>query len=222
MNPHTKWMLEVKRRTGAKKVEVTNGMGHQILHLTCSHGHVVDFKLNGRAPSEFVAKQLIKAGWTIGNKLSCPEHSQPKKKKPAKRPAKKKQETQPMPSLASTPTPSPEPEATDSARQAKRRAMDWLSESFTASTGRYAEGVTDATIAKETGISEAKIKELREEFYGPLKEPAEIAEMRGELQALRDRLQDAETQFTSVVSRLVTDVSEQQRKLEKMCKANSW
>lgn len=75
--------------------------------------------------------------------------------------------------------------ASDKARAAKRAAMEHLSESFNVERGTFAPGVSDASIAKDTGLAEAGVKKLREEFFGPLGEPDELRALREELSAAR-------------------------------------
>lgn len=63
------------------------------------------------------------------------------------------------------------------AKAAKREVMAWLEESFEITgpeKGRYKAGVTDATIAKETGCAETVVRQLREDFFGQLDKPREI------------------------------------------------
>jgi hypothetical protein len=65
-------------------VEFTPARVGQTLHIPCSHGHIADFPVNSRMPPEAVAKKMIQKGWTIGSKLTCPEHARKKKAAPPK------------------------------------------------------------------------------------------------------------------------------------------
>lgn len=75
--------------------------------------------------------------------------------------------------------------ATDKARAAKRDAMESLTLSFKLApdgkTGTYSDGYSDAKIAKETGLSEKAVGDLREEFFGPLGMPDELGIIQAEL-----------------------------------------
>jgi hypothetical protein len=82
------------------------------------------------------------------------------------------------------PAAAPSATASDKARAAKREVVAWLNESFDVEAGRYKDGQSDATISKETGLSEAQVKELREDLYGPLKEPKELADLRADITTL--------------------------------------
>lgn len=99
-----------------------------------------------------------------------------------------------------------QPVATHLARKARREAMQWLSEAFDPDKGKYSAGVSDATIAKETALSEAAVAALREEFFGPIKEPAEIAAWRSEVASIREDVDkmknDAGDACTAILTRL--------------------
>ena len=118
------------------------------------------------------------------------------------------------PKLTAVPKPAP----SDNARRARRDALSWLDEAFSPETGRYRAGVSDATIAAEVGLSEAMVAALREEFYGPLKEPEEVVELRETLARLTRDVEAAKTLMADLDRR----VDAAQSKLAAAAKANGW
>lgn len=107
------------------------------------------------------------------------------------------------------------PTASDPARAAKRAVMQWLDEAFNVEKGTYQAGVSDATIAKETGVAETKIKALREEFYGPLGEPDELREMKAKLIAVEAAYLEAARVFDQEVARI-------KRRFDALCNKMGW
>lgn len=107
------------------------------------------------------------------------------------------------------------PTASDQARAAKRAVMQWLDEAFNVEKGTYRAGISDASIAKETGVAEAKVKSLREEFYGPLGEPDELRELRETIAAFEKK---AKNQFDA----LMQEATGINRKLTVICQRQGW
>ena len=77
-----------------------------------------------------------------------------------------------------------EPAPTPDAKAARREAHDRIAIYFDIASGQYSEGYTDQKIAEETGVSLAWVKQRREDEFGPIKEPTEIAAMRADLAKL--------------------------------------
>lgn len=77
--------------------------------------------------------------------------------------------------------------ATEKARAAKRQAMMYLDDYF-GGDGRWTEGHTDATCAETVGLSVDAVKQIREEFYGPLSPtvPPEVAALRKDIDDMID------------------------------------
>lgn len=73
-------------------------------------------------------------------------------------------------------------------------------------TGRYPPGVTDETIAKETGAAVAFVRQAREELYGVQVHPDIAAlldrldALDGELAAIRGLLQDVEAKRATLAA----------------------
>jgi len=299
------WHRNVALKIGVGgAVDFTPARVGQTLHIPCSHGHTVDFRVNSRMPPEVVAKKMIQKGWTVGSKLTCPEHSRKPKKKAGKaacgtqappkasdKPAKVQKvprgkgelqaairdalavATEPMTStelaaavgtgadnmtvalvramrnnlvtrtdkrpfryslkkaepmntnvtpITQAPEEAPKVNASEAARTAKRATMEWLQECFDVDKGRYKEGISDATIAKETGLAETAVAALREEFFGPLKELAEIEFARSELNRLEQRITEFEQQAAAVVEEWRRDLSAHRNRLGNLVGKNNW
>lgn len=148
-----------------------------------------------RMPPDNIVKVLKTRGWTIGTsakKHVCPNH----RRKDHEMKGLHMVETSETAIAAS------QVAASDAARCAKRAVLDWLGESFDVEAGRYkTEAVTDATIAKETGVSEATVKQLREDFFGPMKAPPELQTVLSELQRIEA---EGKAQQEALVARIKT------------------
>ncbi len=70
------WERSVARAIGASGISFTNTRVAQTLHLPChaGGGHVVDYPIKGAQPPEKVSRNLVNQGWTIGHRLTCPDH----------------------------------------------------------------------------------------------------------------------------------------------------
>ena len=95
---------------------------------------------------------------------------------------------------------------TPTTAQAQRRVFAILEDNFDAGEGQYLHGYDDARVAKETGISEQAVKDIRVGAFGKLKPPTELhkakqdldqletaflkldAEMRGQIKDLKQRI----------------------------------
>jgi hypothetical protein len=70
----------------------------------------------------------------------------------------------------------------------RRQANEHLHTYFNHETGQYDEGWSDERIAKEFGLSPQWVTKHREENHGALKEPSELAEVRGQIDTLTSEL----------------------------------
>jgi len=75
--------------------------------------------------------------------------------------------------------------------QALRKVFQILEDNFDSGVGQYLHGYDDARVAKETGISEAAVKEYRTAAFGKLKPPTD-------LHKLKQDLADLETAFLKI------------------------
>ena len=127
-----------------------------------------------------------------------------------------------------TPTPPPPPLApagaapSDAARAIRRAVLVWLDEAYDVTKHVYRAGVTDESIAKETGSAVEAVKKLREEFYGPLAEPTELAEVRAEIAAIRKETSGARDALDMKLSALNGRMVAAEQKLERAAKAGGW
>lgn len=161
---------------------------HVLVPCDACHKQVEAFHMRNKLPTDQIRKKIVNAGWMLngGKHAECPNHfsiTAPKRK------------VEPMPEFlhATKVDWHDEPVTpTERTKAAKREALTWLEEAFNVERGNYKAGVDDASIAKETGLSEEAVKALREDFYGPLKVPSELETLRSEVAAkltLVDRLE---------------------------------
>lgn len=182
--------------------------GRHVIMLPCRRcpRPVEAFTSPNHIPPEQIPQKLRARGWQVGRtaaKHQCPSHVKEKPMPPAS-PA------------AAAPVPTPD------ARAARRAAMDWLGESFDLTAGRYSPGVTDATIAREVGMSEAAVAQLREEFFGPLREPSEIEAVRIELGKIAQDAELLARNFNDTSDRLSADIRALNRRLDGLVQSNGW
>jgi hypothetical protein len=212
------WGLAVGTRIGLRgAVEFTGTAVAQTLHLPCLRGHTVDFELSPHTSPDVAAKRLLRAGWTIGKHLTCPEHTRKKRAPEPKIIIKEELMPDVLPAAVDLPPPTVTAKAppSDRARAAQREALNWLTESFNVEKGTYAKDVSDLTIAKETGLATAVVAKLREDFYGPLKAPGEIEEFRNALKNLRDDISAQGETLRQAVRTL-------ELRLDRLCEKNNW
>lgn len=165
--------------------------------IPCTAGHTVTEIYEKRLPSDKLRSHLSKKNWLFkGNRATCPKH-------------REKDVTE-------------KPASSDTARRAKREAMAWLDESFDVEKGRYKEGISDTTIAKETSLSEHAVATLREDFFGALKEPAEFAEWRRKIAELQERAEAMQTEAGKVCAALLAELRQLSEKIDKAIQRNGW
>lgn len=192
-----------------------------VLTLPCALGHAVDFVAGRKLPPEVIKKKLRQKKWHIGSRLICPLHNTEKRNlKNVVRALVDPLEKMIMPGDV-TPIAAVQPvDASDQARTAKRFTIMALEESF--NDGRYKPGVSDASIAKETGLSEPKVAEYREEFFGPIREPEGIEQARAELDAFARRVDDLEKRNAETIEKLRQDVAAHRQRLGSLISKNGW
>lgn len=199
------WPGAVAHRIGlGGLVEFTGTKVGQTLHVPCKRGnHIVDFHIAGNMPPDFVAKKMMQAGWTVGSKLICPDCN-PKKRTPE----------MPEDNIAVA-LPIDAPRASPAAGKAKRLVYMSLEDYYDEPQKRYKPGHSDATIAKEAGISEAAVKAIREESYGPIGEPVDVTEFRDALVEFRKDIAAQGVAAAQAITAL-------ERRLDALVKKNGW
>lgn len=171
------------------------------IHVPCERGHhLVDFKVKHGLNPEGVAKRMLEAGWTIGRNPICPDCNRKKKDKKMV----EKSNVEPI---------TPKPSA--AAGKARRLVYMALEEYYDEAAKAYRSPHSDASIANECGVSEALVKTIREESYGPLAEPDAIA-------GLRSSLQSAHTQAAAAMATFQSEVTRIENSLAALAKRNGW
>lgn len=94
----------------------------------------------------------------------------------------------------------PSPDAIKAQVQMVRLLTDY----FDTETGRYLDPWSDKKIAEQTGMSEAAVAEYREAGFGPLKEPAEVEQLRSDIKALEALTTDLEGSLAGIKSELTS------------------
>jgi hypothetical protein len=123
----------------------------------------------------------------------------------------------------SWPVPPPEPEAeiapaptpTPAAGRARRLVYMALEDDYDEVKKAYRPGKSDARIAKECGVAEALVKNIREESYGPLAVPSELEAFRRLIEQFR---KDAAAAHEAAVSA----AADLERQLAAIVKKNGW
>jgi ribosomal protein L37AE/L43A len=109
-------------------------------------------------------------GWNISRKATCPECQ----KKRVKRMAEPTIKT----------NAAEKPEASDAAKKAKRLIYQALEDYYNETTKAYRNGKSDKSVADEVGTSEAFVRQIREQDFGPL---IDIGEMRFDMAEFEKR-----------------------------------
>lgn len=176
-----------------------------ILEIPCTAGHTVEHHLDKMLPPDAMPRQLAQRGWIIARrKATCPEHAQKEK---------------PMPEPAAI---APEKEATPDAKRVHRAVMEALMSVYDDDGKRYSSGYTDARVAEETGAALAYVQKVREDYFGPIAEPAEVAAFREELATVRRQADKLESDAKAVATGIRATVDDLSAKLDRLVKANGW
>lgn len=201
---HPNWPHALADRIGVRGIiSFTPARVGLTLHVPCEKGgHVVDVPVRSGLPPDVIAKQMLNKGWSFGSRLSCPECGRRRAKS---NPDSKK--------IAMSTT--DKPQASDAARKAKRLVYQALEDAYDDVAKRYRNGWSDDRVAKETGAAPAFVKQIREQDFGPLGEPVELASLRHEVDALR-----AEASASN--ADLIRRVDALAQKLTNICRQNGW
>lgn len=153
---------ELRREFGSEVAFRANEKGRVTYSSPCRKCHNIwTFEFSQRVPPEEAAKKARRDGWATGKKLICPDCQQ-------KEHTKMEPKTSPA-------------EASDAVRRAQREAMDLIEADYDLAERRYRGKTTDKIIADTCKLSEKRVIELREQFFGPLAEPSEFDQIRKEM-----------------------------------------
>lgn len=198
---------DVSCRTHARGVIVT---------LPCSAGHTIEHQMEKMLPPDALKRQLANRGWRLGKHLSCPDHTVRERKSVTTE--------APQPAVVT-----PAAGMTADARKVHRAVMEALMSVYDDDGKRYSAGYTDQKVADETGAAVEYVRKTREEFFGPVAVPAELNEVRQEMDALvgsialarRDMAQinrNAKSRFDNL-DKIAKGISD---KLDRIAKKNGW
>lgn len=113
-------------------------------------------------------------------------------------------------------------ERSAAARKAHRAVIQWLEESFDEDRGAYKGEMSDAALAKETGAAVEYVAKVREEFFGPLKEPGELTAIRTRIDGLHEKADELIRDATAAASVIRNDAGALKAELARLIKANGW
>lgn len=88
--------------------------------------------------------------------------------------------------------------SSETARVARRLLRQAMDEYYDDKNKRYVHPHTDASLAKEFNLSEAIVRRIREEDYGPILEPTEITEALAELERIKRSVASFEARLTAL------------------------
>ena len=135
----------------------------------------------------------------------------------------------PVKIVAEPPAPAPAAKTatpSDSARKAHRAMMLLLEDFFDDAKGVYrhdkGQPYSDKRIADETGESEAYVRENREKWFGPLKEPEEIQVAMEEISALREKLAGFQRSADLVATGMQERIDKLDKGLQDTRRRNGW
>jgi hypothetical protein len=181
------------------------------LHCVECDQRKLAFHMRNRLPDRQVSKKIEAYGWTLGRKPVCPDHKQ---EKPT---VNGTTHTPPIQAIADHAA-----EVTDKARRARREALSFLEDCFDAPKGCFKGGENDASIAKACDLSEAAVAKLREEFYGPLKTPPELAAFVTELDAMKKDIAVLRRDSATRLEAMETRIEAYRKRIEAFATARGW
>lgn len=76
--------------------------------------------------------------------------------------------------------------------------------------------------AREVGLAEAAVAKLREEFFGSLKEPAEIQQWRDKIAALEARANKMENEAGDACAAILKELRQLSSKIDSAVERNGW
>lgn len=157
-------------------------------------------------PPNVIDKKFVQKGWEIDPNV-CPTCVETKVQ------AKKEQKmatAKPNGALAEDPVLKAVSANTHKA-QAKMHQL--LCTYFDEEEGTFSPGWNDERIAKESGMALAHVTDVREQGYGPLKEPEEVTLLKNDIKALNDLIVESLANAQKEVNALNARVTELTKKL---------
>jgi hypothetical protein len=97
---------------------------------------------------------------------------------------------------------------------ALRKVFALLEDNFDTGEGQYLHGYDDARVAKETGISEAGVKEYRTSAFGKLKPPTELHKVKQDLSELESAFLKLDAEIREKIKDLKQRVLVLQRRFD--------
>lgn len=214
------WETSVQRILGR---DVSVGPHGLSVFIPCKGpcDQVVTFRTPKVMSPEGLRRKLETDGWRLARPRHCPTCNAAQPQTKEKKPVTHK------PTLMATAAPravaaAPPPTPTEAARAMRRQVIQWLEEAYDVDKSAYRAGVTDESIAKETGAALALVKQLREENYGPLAIPPEFVGLATELEALRRETREEQGRHDSVMSALNGRAVTLGDKITRMAAKNGW
>lgn len=132
----------------------------------CECGAALEVKFaRNRLPPVAIRQKVINHGWRIGRKSAICTRCQ------TKEPEMPEVTAIPLPSTAQTPD----------ARKVHRAVMGWLEQAYDEAKNCYTQGFSDKQIADETGAAVEYVAKCREDYFGPIAVPSDLARLREEL-----------------------------------------
>lgn len=165
------WLSAVRHHVSASAEVRPKGVA-SILSLYCDHctKRMDALTMKSRGDPEQLAKRLNAIGWRLGRRLACPTHRNERKEHS-------------MPNDTAPPVaydieqPALVLAATEKAKRAKRECISILEDVFNVEKGCYSTGESDETVGRTVNLAPAAVAKIREEFFGPIKRPPELAEL---------------------------------------------
>lgn len=148
------------------------------------------------SPERAIPK-IIQLGWQIGGSLLCPICVLAHRHKAANKPQLTIVEQPVTNNIAKLET----PKLLDDQKKNKRLVILALEDYFDEVAKRYRDGKSDRSISEELSLSVGFVANTREEFYGKLAEPEEVAQFRTELDGIQKGLDGLKVKFESMCTR---------------------
>ncbi len=151
--------------------------------IVCDCGASDSIRARGNTPTEVIGQRFRQRGWQVdapGKKAACRECQ--------------------MKKTANGAAP------TSAAQISMVASVRLLDEHFDKENGRYEQGWSDASIAKQVGLAETAIASLRETAYGPLAVDPEIAKIEHEVSKVSQRVDQSQRELGGLIQTEMDDI----------------